>query len=71
MAITEIKVSECFSYIEDAGKRRFEIKIFSASSNDLKDKGVSVYYDETDLLLATTGIEKTCSLRSNWRLTRT
>ncbi|BEM58647.1 hypothetical protein SME22J_25080 [Serratia marcescens] len=58
MAITEIKVSECFSYIEDAGKRRFEIKIFSASSNDLKDKGVSVYYDETDLLLATTGIEK-------------
>ncbi|CAI0716929.1 Uncharacterised protein [Serratia entomophila] len=58
MAITEIKVSECFSYIEDAGKRRFEIKIFSASSNDLKDKGVSVYYDETDLLLAATGIEK-------------
>lgn len=58
MAITEIKVSECFSYIEDAGKRRFEIKTFSESSNDLKDKGVSVYYDETDLLLAATGIEK-------------
>jgi hypothetical protein len=56
MAITDIAVSKCFSYINDVDKRRFEIKISSESASDLKNKGVSVYYGDTPLLLAKTGV---------------
>lgn len=56
MAITNIAVSKCFSYINDANKRRFEIKISSELAGDLRSKGVSVYYGDTPLLLAKTGV---------------
>lgn len=59
MAITEIKISECFSFINNPDKRRLEITIVAGSPSDLKSKGVSVYYGDTTLLLATTGVAST------------
>lgn len=56
MAITDISVSKCFSYINDVDKRLFGIKISAELVSDLEDKGVSVYYGDTSLLLAKTGI---------------
>jgi len=55
MAITDVRVSECFSYINDVDKRKFKVEITAELASDLKNKGVSVYYGDTSLLLAKTG----------------
>lgn len=56
MAITDIRVSECYSYIKSTNKTYLEIKISTESTSDLINKGVSVYYRDTQLLLAKTRI---------------
>lgn len=56
MAITDVRVSECFSYINDVDKRKFKVEIISELASDLRNKGVSVYYGDTSLLLAKTGV---------------
>lgn len=56
MAITDIKVSECFSYINDVDKRSFIINIFYELACDLENKGISVYYGDEDLLLVRTEV---------------
>ncbi len=56
MAITDISVSKCFSYANDVDKRRFEIEISAELVSDLKNKGISIYYGGTSLLLAKTGV---------------